>query len=489
MAPFPLEYIDPQLLALQPSNPLLIKESIESLFAGADPEVQPVPTPIAGSKRRTSADDNETDTGFVGPRNSSKPAPKRQKREEPNTELYGIKALPQKSQQSAKPKATGAKDVGNCGRSRIYDYMKSAPHKDHSLNLNISVTAVELIVLIPHSILSWPIANRLVQNGMTYKLHKYIARRHRAGSVLDGSASIDEIAAEDDKLYSVNSILHGYQHAMRAGPDPKNPMANWTHSRHSMLVSNNNFDPKNVSLSGVRTRAETHSKTYRPPKSIPLESLANDVLQLPQGADAADLTRAVEFAQQYPGRYFFPTDVEAVIRQVGRVVVTREHTDAACIRRWMPRMQRFRDEAIRLRCEALKPRRNAPKTNAKMSPLPINEEQYGPAQNSTGSSLVPTIDLSESQDQSPVLEAQTTPEIFQEWIPEGEIAPDITETQAFPEYPTLLRDAPDPNQGDRSFRALCIKVAKHPYFWHLDWPDSSEGLDMVLEYMRDHPAP
>ncbi|KAF2502466.1 hypothetical protein BU16DRAFT_576470 [Lophium mytilinum] len=468
MGPFSERWcIDPRLLGSNPPKFIPLKES-DAVYhiTHASPVAHSVPRPMTGFMRQALADDDDTTTGFNSPRNCSEPDRKRQKREELDT--------------------PGAQNNENGGRARGYDYMKSAPHKNHSLDLNISVTAVELIALLPHSILSWPIANRLVQNGMTYKLHQYIARRHRAGSVLDSSATIDEIADEDDKLYSVNSILAGYQHAMRAGPDPTNPMADWTRSRHPMLVPNITFDPNNVSLSRVRTRAETHSKIYRPPRSIPLESLATGMKKLPQGADAADLTRAIHFAQQHPGRYFFPNDVEAVVRHIGRVVVTSENTDAACIRRWLPRMQNFRDEASRLRHEGPKEHRNRRRSSMQMSPTPF---QHEPAQSSTGPSLTPTINFTKPQKWSPVLEAHSAPKIPQEWIPKGEIAPDIKEAQTFPEHPSLLHDAPDPNQEDHSFRSLCIKVSKHPYLWHMDWPDSSEGLDMVLEYMRDHPAP
>jgi hypothetical protein len=264
-----------------------------------------------------------------------------------------IRTNPAKPRRSRKKKTTEMQEAAGGEPARLYDYMKKAPHRDHRLDNDINVTLVELLVLLGHAHLNYDVANRLLSNGLSYRLHQFIVRRHRSGGVLDpATASAAAILNEDEKLYSRNSILHSYQHAMRGGKDLQHPVTGWTFRTHKDKVQNPDWDPYNISLAGYKVRADTHRRSGQicyTPQPIPLESLLADVDQITQGFDAADLTRAVLYARDHPNTYNYPDDLELVVSVIGHTLVTVDHSDAACIARWTRRMEHFDKEINRLK--------------------------------------------------------------------------------------------------------------------------------------------
>ncbi|KAF2502467.1 hypothetical protein BU16DRAFT_587682 [Lophium mytilinum] len=429
--------------------------------------------------------------------------------------------------------------------SRVYDFMKKAPHQNHPLP-SINVTLVEILVLLGHAHLNYHVANRLVTNGLTYPLHQFIVRCHRTGgTALDrATARADVLLDEDDRFYSRNSILHSYQHAFRAGKDRNNPVPGWTFTTHKQKISNDNWDPQNISLAGIQVRGVTHclpDQTFWPPGYVMLESLLNDVDQVPSGDDAADLTKAVLWAKDHPGTYKYPADVELALSDAGGPVrLSGNHFDGACIARWNPRLEQIRAECNRLKREA----KRVPGSLDQQNPVPHTSE---PTVSRTHVEKLPTrrtlghANENGPEDLADPYGGQTPNPYFlgnavfgsrtpnpttglkidsigheEEFCHQTTVTPNRAPGHLISNEPLfenrtlsataaeqpdlglgrenpyvqggLLRDLPYPPPDDNSVLSRCIRFSKHPSFYDIEWANTPDNLDAIVEILEQNAA-
>ncbi|KAI4948442.1 hypothetical protein J4E91_005865 [Alternaria rosae] len=94
------------------------------------------------------------------------------------------------------------------------------------------------------------------------------------------------------------------------------------------------WDDANVDVAGFSPPDDGKSKIT--PTEIPFKNLAIDLSCMPQGHDALDLTRTVEYCVQNPHEpWFYPRDYNKVLQLVGgAATVRKEHSDGDASKRW-----------------------------------------------------------------------------------------------------------------------------------------------------------
>lgn len=214
-------------------------------------------------------------------------------------------------------------DIAAPNQSDSYDYNFQALANSYNKALNF--TAVEIITFLPTLYCNSSIARRFVNNGLENPIHAEITEVHR--------------------VYprAVADIGNDYQNALR--PSDWRRMAKediktlWTrknqkkpHGWDARNISMNAFVPDRIIKQGVRAPA---------PTSVPFSRLMQGVKKTPTGNDAADLTRAIEFANSeeakkiFPGRnLIFPDDLIDILRTIGPTLVTEQHRDKDVVKRY-----------------------------------------------------------------------------------------------------------------------------------------------------------
>jgi hypothetical protein len=93
------------------------------------------------------------------------------------------------------------------------------------------------------------------------------------------------------------------------------------------------WDDANLDVAGFLPPGGGTSNT---PTDIPFKSLAVDLRSMPQGHDALDLTRMVEYCAQNPHEpWFYPRDYDRVLQLVGgAATVIPNHSDGEASKRW-----------------------------------------------------------------------------------------------------------------------------------------------------------
>jgi len=201
-------------------------------------------------------------------------------------------------------------------RLPLYDYVFS----DFTFGKPLSFTAVELITFLPHLCRSKGIATRLLNGGMQNTTHFEIHNTHRHTN--DGIA--------------ITSIAGGYLDAMRGAGwrvRPKEQKGSWSRKGHK--------PPKNwvcsLDMAGFQPDRIKHGGGMAP-DPVPFSDLLKGVKKVPTGFDAADLTRAIEYAIGNPnedGReWIFPTDLSSILDYIGRTIVTPEYQDSKAALRY-----------------------------------------------------------------------------------------------------------------------------------------------------------
>jgi hypothetical protein len=202
-----------------------------------------------------------------------------------------------------------------------YDFQALTEHYSDVLNF----TAVEIITFLPTLFYNSSIARRFVNNGMDNPTHAEIIARHRVLTV------------------DVSIIAKQYLHALRpvgscsmTGEQGKTLWSRKTQKIpdgwDARNISMNAFVPDRIAIAGVHAPA---------PASVPFRILSEGVKKMPTGNDAADLTRAIEFAngdqakESFPGRnLMFPDDLTNILTNIGHTSITEQHRDRAVVGRY-----------------------------------------------------------------------------------------------------------------------------------------------------------
>jgi len=186
----------------------------------------------------------------------------------------------------------------------------------------LNFTVVEIISILPNWFRSRDLATRFQNNGISAGVHFLILHEHRQ---LDLATDTACDRARDH-------ISDAYRKAMRL-IDPT-----WTKHGHRASLD---FVVTSLRVNNVCLE-DLQDSNLNVPAPIAFKDLATGMKKLPQGYDAGDLTRALEFAmnnQRDDGcgnqvEFIFPDDLHEILDRVGRAQVSIEHTDPYILARY-----------------------------------------------------------------------------------------------------------------------------------------------------------
>lgn len=182
----------------------------------------------------------------------------------------------------------------------------------------INATLVDIIVLLPQWFRNPRLLPRFMNSGLTAAHHYAILEKHR---------DLD-VHTEEDAERAHEHLSTAYRTNMRK------TTASWTRRSHELPEDRDGSD---MDISNYQPEPARNPR-YKEPGSIKFTDLAIGVKQLPQGDDAGDLTRALDFAMKnmktVDGRkshYVFPDDIHIILDQIGRILYTEANFDYAVI--------------------------------------------------------------------------------------------------------------------------------------------------------------
>ncbi|KAF2731312.1 hypothetical protein EJ04DRAFT_566948 [Polyplosphaeria fusca] len=181
----------------------------------------------------------------------------------------------------------------------------------------VNFTAVEIIVFLPKWFYNHRIGARFLNNGMTAVIHVHILRTHRE---CDPERGID---------FHRNTMNGRYRVIMR-----RNGFPEWTRQSHVVPEGWNHAD---ISVNGRvsdRLRNDSSATDLTP---IAFTDLLKGVVRVPRGKDAADLTRAIQYAESHlrgSRPYMFPDHLQEILNIIGRTSISEDYTDIAAVARW-----------------------------------------------------------------------------------------------------------------------------------------------------------
>ncbi|KAF2127530.1 hypothetical protein P153DRAFT_432654 [Dothidotthia symphoricarpi CBS 119687] len=222
------------------------------------------------------------------------------------------------------PTITTLPPPSNPRRESFVSFLRDFPSHNYILPTGapLNFTMVEIIAILPSWFKNTSLATRFLNNNITASIHLAILQEHRDLG----------ITTEHERARAREGIADAYRKTMRS-VDPE-----WTKARHRIPKEwNNGVMNVNTFVPDV-----VHETWYQAPPPIAFKALCNGLKKLPQGADAGDLTRALEYALcntkfdqfQQPHELLFPDDLQMILGYIGRTDVTMEHTDRCVVRRY-----------------------------------------------------------------------------------------------------------------------------------------------------------
>jgi hypothetical protein len=185
----------------------------------------------------------------------------------------------------------------------------------------INATLMDIIAILPQWFRNLELSARFVNNGINAGIHVALLEEHR---------HVDVYTLEDRKRWR-DRLGEAYRRSMRK-VDPE-----WKQGKHHAPQGWNEQD---IDIAGFVPEAAREAG-YIAPTAISFKDLSIGLKKLPQGNDAGDLTRALDYAMHnhkvdengQEVELMFPDDVQAILNQIGRTRVTREHTDRSILAR------------------------------------------------------------------------------------------------------------------------------------------------------------
>ncbi|KAF1361411.1 hypothetical protein EJ07DRAFT_111500 [Lizonia empirigonia] len=186
----------------------------------------------------------------------------------------------------------------------------NAPPGNMPFPKKANLTAVELLAFFPNTIYRADVIYRLISNGGTRRSIWAIVNTHR------------DLESE----WSANCCGEAMYKTMQ-----KVGYTEWTIKKHDLWHESrkaswesNSLDVGNLQTQGI------------PAKSVPFRNLAEDVRTMPEGNDALDLTRMVQYCvQNSEDGWTYPEDYEELLDLLGGpAIVQDENTDGARLRTW-----------------------------------------------------------------------------------------------------------------------------------------------------------
>lgn len=240
-----------------------------------------------------------------------------------------LASSPVKSTEATSPK----KGRANGGGARTFG--PNAPHKNVRFPQG-NLTLPEILTFFPDWLKSVHVVYRIASNGFSIREVVKMLNYHR-----------------DFPLgpQTTNGVLKMTQITMREGG-----MKGWTMTKHRDYVDPNaHWDRTSLDVSQYKTPAEmfperVRAEGFRPGSKNPLfKDLVRDVKRFPEGPDALDLTRCVQYAVDHPdecSHYRFPEHYKDLLAKVGGPAqITAEHVDGAVNQRWLAKNVEYKCRA------------------------------------------------------------------------------------------------------------------------------------------------
>jgi hypothetical protein len=182
--------------------------------------------------------------------------------------------------------------------------LPSGPH--------LSFTMADILVILPNWYKNTRIMARFMNNGFNSMIHAEILQEHRT------------LNTPEEGLGRFRDALSAqYRRTMRM----IDPM--WKKANHK---EPNNWDKTNLGVNNF-SPDDAANPNFRAPAPIPFTALMAGITKLPQGYDAGDLTRALDFAVSHPkpegSPWMFPTDIHTILGYIGYTRITNYHIDSA----------------------------------------------------------------------------------------------------------------------------------------------------------------
>lgn len=177
-----------------------------------------------------------------------------------------------------------------------------------------NLTAVEILAFLPNSIKRADVVYRMISNGGTRKSIYTIVNTHR------------DLGAE----WSANCCGEAmYKTMQKAG------FTKWTIKRHHLWHADRkaSWDRTKLDVGDLQT---VHGV---PGRDVSFRTLADNVRMMPEGHDALDLTKMIQYCVQNPeDEWRYPQDYEELLDLLGGPAEVREeNADEAVFGRWEDR--------------------------------------------------------------------------------------------------------------------------------------------------------
>jgi hypothetical protein len=185
----------------------------------------------------------------------------------------------------------------------------------------LNFTMTDILVVLPNWFKNQQLATRFMNNGLTSAVHVAILREHRTMNLSESELTRLQDGCSDQYRRTMRQIT------------PK-----WTKAGHRV---SDNWNRQNLMVNQFRPDASHSSKPIAPPP-VPFKELMFDIKKLPQGPDAGDLTRALDFALNNHKigshgeveDFLFPDDIHVILNQIGYATITTDHFDVVVIFRY-----------------------------------------------------------------------------------------------------------------------------------------------------------
>jgi hypothetical protein len=185
----------------------------------------------------------------------------------------------------------------------------------------LNFTMADILVILPNWFKKQQMATRFMNNGLTSAVHVAILQEHRTMNL-----------SERELTRSRDGCSDQYRRTMRQ-MTPK-----WTKAGYRV---SDDWNRQDITVNQFLPDAARNVKLKATPP-VPFKKLMSDMKKLPQGPDAGDLTRALEYALQNQKigahgevvEFLFPNDIHIILNQIGYATITMDHFDAAVIFRY-----------------------------------------------------------------------------------------------------------------------------------------------------------
>ncbi|PVI00027.1 hypothetical protein DM02DRAFT_655795 [Periconia macrospinosa] len=351
----------------------------------------------------------------------------------------------------------------------------------------LNFTAVEIITFMPWLFTNTWIAQRFVNNGLTNGQHLEIYNTHR----------------HPDTIHEMNMsiVSNSYLNTMR-GPgwryQPKEVQETMWSRKRQIQLTPVGWNHDDITVNGF---VPDGRPVYVP--SVPILALLRGVKKIPQGPDAADLTRAIEFAAENKTKtsqadsieYMFPDHLALIFHRMGgRTSVGADHTDGAVAGRYelhIKHRKRLEGRAA----SSLSPQPIPPeRSNAATKPPSVEQTANNVGnQPSRGQQIVkdaPQFRTAYQAFWSTVLHPETVflpnPPLNERLRPYGQGALANEPTRGYPAK-TLLRDlAGVIRDDDYSLFAQAVRISLEPDQLGIDWVVEDLGIIEGLVELGNH---